>query len=370
MTDLVSILMPAFNAERWIAQAIRSALEQTWPRTELVIVDDGSSDRTLDICRSFESRRVKVIAQPNRGAPAARNRALDAAQGSFIQWLDADDVLHPDKIARQMTAAHMLSDPRRLLSGPHGSFYYRLERAVFARTSLWRDSTPIEYFLARFLDNVWIQTGGWLVSRELTDAAGPWTDSPSPNDDGEYFCRVVMKSAGVKFVEEARTYYRIGNYDSLAHASSEAARESQFHSMDVSIKYLLAMEDSPRTRAAAIQLLQSYYPTFYLETRLGMTERLQHLAKELGGELHIPALKWKYRPVEFLCGYRTAMRLSQVLPSLKGRAKREWDRYLRRLLISGERIRGRAESATPLPCSTLPTERRRARIDPPVAGGL
>src|SRR5882724_5359568 len=133
MTELVSILIPAYNAERWIAEAVRSALGQTWPRTELVIVDDGSTDKTLDACKTSEGKGVKIITQPNRGAAAARNTALAAAQGSFIQWLDADDVLHPEKIARQMKVAHILSDPRFVLSGPHGVFHRRLERAAFVR---------------------------------------------------------------------------------------------------------------------------------------------------------------------------------------------------------------------------------------------
>ena len=105
MSDFVSILIPAYNAEHWIGDTIRSCLAQTWPHIEIIVVDDGSRDATLRVARSFESRVVKVVTQPNSGAPVARNRAFNLAQGSFMQWLDADDLLDREKVARQMRVA-------------------------------------------------------------------------------------------------------------------------------------------------------------------------------------------------------------------------------------------------------------------------
>ncbi|PYX04484.1 MAG: hypothetical protein DMG85_17690 [Acidobacteria bacterium] len=105
MTPLVSILIPAYNAEPWIADTIRSTLRQTWPRTEIIIVDDGSRDRTFEIAQQFSSDYVFVVTQENQGAAAARNRAFELCQGDYIQWLDADDLLWPDKIAKQMEAS-------------------------------------------------------------------------------------------------------------------------------------------------------------------------------------------------------------------------------------------------------------------------
>src|SRR5437588_1977285 len=99
MSDLVSILIPAYNAERWIRQSILSAINQTWDRKEIIVVDDGSTDLTLSVAKSLESKSVKVVTQINAGACKARNKALSLAQGDFIQWLDADDLLHPEKIA-------------------------------------------------------------------------------------------------------------------------------------------------------------------------------------------------------------------------------------------------------------------------------
>src|SRR5438552_11213746 len=90
--SLVSIVIPAFNAERWLAHAVKSALDQTWPWTEIVVVNDGSRDGTRAAAASFHSATVRVIDQANRGAAAARNRGFLESRGEFIQYLDADDL--------------------------------------------------------------------------------------------------------------------------------------------------------------------------------------------------------------------------------------------------------------------------------------
>lgn len=327
MLELVSILIPAYNAEQWLAATLNSALAQTWPRVEVIVVDDGSKDRTLAVAKMFESRSVKVATQPNMGAPAARNKALELAQGTYIQWLDADDLLEPTKVSAQMRVAAERGDRTLLLSGAFGTFFYRPERAVFAPTSLWRDLTPVEYFLTRFTDNVYFQTDAWLVSRQLCDAAGPWTDFDSPDDDGEYFCRVVARSTGVRFVADARTYYRIGNYGSVAKTRSKRAQTALFGSKKKCIQYLLSLEDSPRARAACVRLLQDWLPELQ-QGRDDLVAEAQRLAHELGGGLQPPTLKWKYRPVQWLFGPDAALRASSTLPRLRTQAAREWDRMM------------------------------------------
>jgi glycosyltransferase involved in cell wall biosynthesis len=330
MNDLVSILIPAYNAERWIGDTIRSCLAQTWPDVEVIVVDDGSRDATLKVARSFESRAVKVVTQPNSGAPVARNRAFQLAQGSFVQWLDADDLLDSEKIAAQMRVAKEVADPRVLLSGAFGTFFRRIDRALFERTSLWRDLTPIDYFLIRFNENACFQTDAWLVSRELTEAAGPWSDIGSPDDDGEYFCRVALKSTRITFVEEARSYYRQGVGSGLHLAKSSRSLNALFQSKVKCIRHLMSLEDSPRTRTAAIHLLQDWMPYFYPE-HMDIVDRAQQLARELGGELAPPRLKWKYRPFEWLLGYSHAATLSRVMPAFKSRIVCNYDEFLNRL---------------------------------------
>src|SRR5215831_2186795 len=98
---LVSILMPAYNADKWIVQSIQSAIGQTWQRKELIVVDDGSHDRTAEVARRFESKEVKVVSTDNHGLSGAVNNAYKLCQGDYIQELDSDDLMSPDKIEKQ-----------------------------------------------------------------------------------------------------------------------------------------------------------------------------------------------------------------------------------------------------------------------------
>ena len=100
---VVSAVIPAFNASRFLAESIESVLAQTYPAIECIVVDDGSEDRSLDIARGFEDR-IRVIAQSNAGVSAARNRGAREARGEFVAFLDADDLWAPEKIERQVDA--------------------------------------------------------------------------------------------------------------------------------------------------------------------------------------------------------------------------------------------------------------------------
>ena len=110
MKPRVSIIIPCFNAEAWVGAAIDSVLAQTWPETEVIAINDGSRDASLAEMRRFEGPRVRVLDQGNLGASAARNSGLRAASGEFIQFLDADDLLAPDKIATQMDLLNRSGD--------------------------------------------------------------------------------------------------------------------------------------------------------------------------------------------------------------------------------------------------------------------
>src|SRR5439155_18713167 len=118
--------------------------------------------------------------------------------------------LASDKIANQMKALGECPSKRTLLSSAWGHFIYRPERAKFSPTSLWCDLSPVEWLLRYFQRNHWMQTATWLVSRELTEIAGPWDARLLGDDDGEYFSRVILASDGIRFVPEARVFYRRG----------------------------------------------------------------------------------------------------------------------------------------------------------------
>jgi glycosyltransferase involved in cell wall biosynthesis len=99
---LVSVIVPAYNAERFLSRAMRSALAQTYPHIELIVVDDGSTDRTADVIRSFRDARIRHLSQPNSGQGAARNHGIRMSAGRYVTFLDADDVYLPEKVERQV----------------------------------------------------------------------------------------------------------------------------------------------------------------------------------------------------------------------------------------------------------------------------
>lgn len=328
MTESVSILIPAYNAERWLRATIDSALAQTWLSKEVIVVDDGSTDHTFKVAQGFAAKGVRVLAQANQGAAAARNTALRAAQGSYIQFLDADDLLHPEKLAHQIRYAEDGRRSRTLLTSSWGRFFVRRDQAEFASDSLWQDLTPVDWMVTKFTENRFMFPASWLVSRRLADAAGPWNENLSLDDDGEYMCRLVAASRQVRFVPDAKCYYRIGNSSSLSSQKSELAMRSGFRSIRLCIEHLLALEDSEKTRHACLKLLQDSLSQFYPE-QSDLVEQSSSLARTLGGELITPHERAHFKLFRSLFGWRMAKQLRGRLNGTKLRLRRTIDRLPR-----------------------------------------
>ena len=328
MRPLVSILIPAYNAERWIKQTIASAVRQDYPNKEVILVNDGSSDRTLEIAKAFESSSVKVINQENVGGPGARNNALKHAQGDYIQWLDHDDLLAPNKISEQIKVVESIGSDRILLSGSFGTFYFRSERARFEPGEMWRDLSPLEYFYAKFEQDEWIHTTCWLVSRKLTEAAGPWWDIRSPDDDGEYFCRVVASSDGMRFVPAARSFWRIGNDASFSYTGQRSVKSlsAMLKTNFRCIEHFRALDDSERCRTACVTFLRNRLIYYYPDHR-EMLKDIYDLAERLGGTLSTPPLQ-QYEVLRPLIGWRRARWIQELIGGAKQKVYRALDKMI------------------------------------------
>jgi glycosyltransferase involved in cell wall biosynthesis len=331
MKPLVSILIPAYNSEEWIVETLHSALAQTWERKEIIVVDDGSRDRTAEVAQQFASNQVKVVTKENGGAAAARNHALQLSKGDYIQWLDADDLLAPDKIERQLAAMGEVEDKGILLSSPWAYFHYRPERARFVPTSLWHDLTPAEWLLRKMGENLHMQTATWLTSRELTEAAGPWDTRLMSDDDGEYYCRVLLASKGTRFVPESRVFYRATSSSRWSFiGTSDKKKNAMLVSMKLHVQYLRSLEESERVRKACLIYLQTWFDNFYPD-RPDIVSELQAVATELGGHLEIPRLRWKYAWMEPIFGLDAAKNAQMVLPQMKASVIRSWDKAMYKL---------------------------------------
>ena len=328
MKPLVSILIPAYNAEEFIADAIRSAIAQTWQRKEIIVVDDGSKDGTAEVARRFASREVFLVSKENQGAAATRNHAFQLSQGDYIQWLDADDLLAPDKIERQLAALREGNSKRILPSSSWGQFYYRTKRAHFVATCLWQDLIPVEWLIKKMGEHQHMQTATWLTSRELAEAAGSWDTRLFVDDDGEYFCRVLLASEGTRFVPEAKVYYRVTPSSRVSYiGASDKKKDAMVISMKLHIEYLRSLEESKRVRTVCLAYMQNFYDIFYPE-RPDLMAELQALATELEGRLEEPELRWKYAWIKPILGFKAAKRAQMTLPQLKASLARRWDKAM------------------------------------------
>lgn len=295
---LVSVLLPCYNAARWVGDAIESALAQTWLRTEVIVVDDGSRDESLAAIRRHESARVKVIASENRGSSAARNTALGAAQGEFFQYLDADDLLSPDKIAAQITL--LLDEPPRLLATSPIVFFndgeppeegFFTDDLPYAGDS----DSPVDFLLRLYGATGpagMVQTSQWLTPRNVSVDAGPWDDTITVDNDGEYFARVVLASAGVRFTPHGRVYYR----KHPAQGSLSAAWNKSAAHLDSGIRALDAKLAALR-RHRPDPLIDRTFAKFYAEWALGAYPSFPELsasalatARRLAGRRIVPDL--------------------------------------------------------------------------------
>jgi glycosyltransferase involved in cell wall biosynthesis/peptidoglycan/xylan/chitin deacetylase (PgdA/CDA1 family) len=340
---LVSILIPAFNAEELIAETLQSALAQTWQRKEIIVVDDGSTDRTAEIARRFEREGVRVYTRQNEGAASSRNFAYQLSKGEYIQWLDADDLLAPDKIALQMNAMPNPRNKRLLLSSAWGRFIYRQERSKFTPSGLWCDLSPLEWLLRKMGGNFFMQTASWLVSRELSEAAGPWDSRLLSDDDGEYFCRVLLASEGVRFVPESRVYYRGPGvaFGSLSYIGRSARKlEAHWLSMRLHLGYLRSLENSERVKEACLNYLRASQVNFYPEMS-DIIQELKVIADDLGGQLGRPSLSWKYSWIERLFGWHLAKSVQQKLLRFRWATEKKWDRSIFRLGQAGDKLEAR-----------------------------
>lgn len=343
---LVSILIPAFNAQESIADTLRSAIAQTWEHKEVIVVDDGSTDQTMAIARQFESHGVRAVSQKSQGASAARNLALSLSRGEYIQWLDADDLLAPDKIARQMETLDHGRDEKILLSSAWGRFIYRYYRSKFVPTALWCDLSPVEWLLRKMGQNLYMQTASWLVSRKLAEAAGPWDTRLLSDDDGEYFCRVLLASDGVRFVPEATVYYRGPGlaFRSLSYIGQSGRKlDAHWLSMQLHIRYLRSLEDSERVRAACLRYLQTSLIYFYPDMH-DIINQAEQMAKELGGHLGSPRLSWKYSWMKAAFGWGAGKAGQELLLKLRWSLEKFWDYTLFR--IENQRLAAKSPNTT------------------------
>lgn len=313
MKALVSVLMPAFNCEAYIADTLRSVINQSWQNFEVIVIDDGSSDRTYEIAKSFESSKIKVIRQENVGQSATENRAFAESQGDYIEYLDADDLLSPNKFESQIRLLEQ-SPPDCVATCPWARFFGDPQEAVFSPLKNWGDFPAVDWLVCTWRDNLMMHGASWLIPREICEKAGPWNEELSLINDFDYFSRILLASNGIQFCKEARTYYRSFERAAARNLSSLKSLEglqSAFRSISLGTSHLLSAEDSARTREACARVFQQFIYSHYPHAPELLAQAEQRV-RELGGCDLTPPGGIKFKLVSELFGWKFAKRMQNL----------------------------------------------------------
>ncbi|WP_434710988.1 glycosyltransferase family 2 protein [Rhizobium sp. YTUHZ045] len=171
----VAVVIPAYNAEEFIAATLRSVVDQTHSALEIVVVDDGSTDDTASICREFAAAdpRITILSTKNRGVAAARNAGIEASRSSYIAFIDADDLWHPTYVERMLSALHPLPDAWGAV--------YALHRLVDSEGYCTKSGSSLSargFILIRHLVFRFVGNGsGFMVRRAVIDKIGGYDSS-------------------------------------------------------------------------------------------------------------------------------------------------------------------------------------------------
>jgi glycosyltransferase involved in cell wall biosynthesis len=199
----VTIGVPVRNCQAWIRESIQSALNQTWPEKEIVVVDDGSTDDTPRLCQNF-GHQIRYFSQGKLGVSAARNRILREARGDWIQYLDADDYLLPEKLEAQLDSTDSLTEVDVIL----GSFLIETLQdgnAVIRRSyAINKSSNLLELWMVQKLP----QIAGCLWKKTALLRIGGWDESLQTGEDYELYLRVLQANLRLHIVENPLAVWR------------------------------------------------------------------------------------------------------------------------------------------------------------------
>lgn len=187
----ISVIIPCFNAERWLSQAIKSALEQTLAPAEVIVVDDGSTDASAEVAQSFGTR-VTYVRQTNQGPCAARNRGLNLASGPLIQYMDADDLLHSRRLEILVTAWQAVPDAQFSAGG-----YRSFKTGEVDDLEICQGALPVHEsrVLHDSLSVDYVPVAG-LFRKSFLQSIGPWNETLSRWVDLEFHARIAAHKPG------------------------------------------------------------------------------------------------------------------------------------------------------------------------------
>lgn len=300
---LVSVIIPLYNSSKYIKKAIISVLTQTYRNIEVIVVDDGSSDAGPAIVKEIikDGKRVRLFEQENRGACAARNLGFSSSKGDFIQFLDADDLLSPNKIEDQLKV--LTKSPGCIANGSWGRFNYKISEPIkwMPHPKIQKDLEPLDWLLKNHMST----NHAWLTPRELIEKAGLWREDLVINQDGEFFSRVILQSKKVLYTPEAKVYYRSNISGSISSGIQKPkAIASRFKTIQLLEELIWEKEQSLRVNKFMADLYQGFIYSYYPKC-IELVRKAENKVKIYGGSsLPVPGGKF-YRTASVLVGWKT-----------------------------------------------------------------
>ena len=263
LLPLVSVIIPCYNNERWVGKAVESALNQTYPNVEIITVDDGSTDKSLEILRQFLPR-IKVETGPNRGGNRARNRGFELSAGEYIQYLDADDYLDREKVGRQVKFLEETN-----ADVVYGDWRYKrhLPKIRFSYLDKIEVSGAQQDLLASSLSGWWVFLGAILYRRRVITEVGGWDETLRAAQDSDFFRTIVLSGAKVRYQAGCHSFYR--QYGAVTVSSSNLNRwvENHYNSLrksELALKHAGRMTDEYRAALAFGYFALARGTTFYI----------------------------------------------------------------------------------------------------------
>ena len=307
----VSVLIPMYNAEKYISATIENVLKQTWSDLEIIIVDDGSTDNSYNIAKQYESSNIHIYQQKNKGASAARNLAFEKSTGELIQYLDADDFLSYNKIEAQVNLFNKVNDRNAIIAS--GILLFDgdiMETICIPHRQMSTDyyNKPMDLLVDICREKYIVQSSIWLMHRDLLNKVGGWNEKLTLNDDGEYFFRVVGQSSGVYFCSQGAVFYR-NTPQSLSKQVSQKAIESQLLATQVMTEVVTKLENSRRAKGACVNFYMQYITRFHSEY---YNEHAATEIKKLGFNINTFKKDIFYKIAYSILGQKLIKKLSDI----------------------------------------------------------
>lgn len=244
---LVSIIIPTFNSSGFINTTLNKVLQQTWQNVEIIVVDDGSKDKTVEIIKGLNNSKIKLIESVNKGASAARNLGLKNANGQFIQFLDADDYLSDDKIENQLNLLYANDSDvnSTLVFCSYQNDYGNKIKCVSNQVINKNYDKSVDLIFNLWHNMKFNVIHSYLIPFEVIKKAGFWNEEISSNDDGEFMSRVIPTSRIILYDKKSVAYY-VFTKSSLSKTKNISNFESRIKSNNLILENIMKFDNSDR----------------------------------------------------------------------------------------------------------------------------